>query len=165
MQGKKAKDGAVGLKHVTVNLTEEQVPKFKSLGGSAWLRQQIDQAELKPGSEPKLVSDQKPDSNPKPNRIDIPPAMAWAIADMRASRQPHELIDIPDEEALQDAIQHFAAVQAEFDAAASRGDGSAAFKLRLKLQEASRLLKKANGIVEPVSEAKPKFVGNPNLGG
>lgn len=41
-QGRKAKDGAVGLIRTNVLLTEAQRERLKGLGGSVWIRVQID---------------------------------------------------------------------------------------------------------------------------
>ena len=160
-QGRKAKQGGARSVSLTLRITPDQKIKYDQLGGVDWFRRTLD-------NESESNSESKPDSKPAPHpqpkpKIDIPPAMAWAIKDMRDSRQPHELIDIPDQEALQEAILHFAAVQAEVDAANSSGSATAIFEARAKLQEASRALKKANGIIEPEDTSwkpNPKLEGN-----
>ena len=155
-QGRKAKDGATKVKPMSICLTDEEKEKLKALGGSAWVREK-----LRLESDPEPAPQPQPPPQPHPL---ISQALAWAVADMRSSRQPHELVEIPDKEALQAAMLHFAAVQAEVDAAVSSGSATAIFEARARLQEASRALKKANGIIDSEPEGwKPKSDYEDNL--
>lgn len=43
-QGRKAADGAKHLRKVSINLTTAQAAKLKTLGGSLWVREQIEKA-------------------------------------------------------------------------------------------------------------------------
>lgn len=43
--GRKAKDGATGLEQIAIRVTPEQRDKLKRLGGSVWVRRQIDEAD------------------------------------------------------------------------------------------------------------------------
>lgn len=49
--GRKAKDGAKGLIGCNVRLTVAQREKLKQLGGSVWIRSQIDNAPIPRGEK------------------------------------------------------------------------------------------------------------------